>query len=94
MSSIKELKKDIHYVTTELVIECMIVDAVHAGTHESKLSGLVSKLIDKRMEFFDRINAFRKMKKEQDAAKYFGQIRLDLKALITEILEEVENLNK
>lgn len=94
MSSIRELKKDIHYVTSELVIECMIVDAVHGGNHESKLSGLVSKLIDKRIEFFDRINAFRKVKHEQSAAKYFGEIRLELKDLITEILQEVEDLNK
>lgn len=94
MSSIKELKKDIQFVTNELIIECMIADAVYAGEHESKLSELAAKLFEKRTEFFNRINAFRKVKKTENAAKYFGQIRIELRNLIKEILEEVEKFNK
>ncbi|MDA3867721.1 MAG: hypothetical protein PF489_13385 [Salinivirgaceae bacterium] len=94
MASIKELKKDIHYVTNELVIECMIADAVFEGKHENKLSELATKLLTKRTEFVDRINAYRYLKNDENAGEYFKKIRIELRDLVQEILDEVNKLNK
>jgi predicted CopG family antitoxin len=94
MATIRDLKKDIHYVTTELVIECLVTDMLHDGKHESKLSELVTKLIEKKQELLQRINDYRRKKEEEKASDYFKAIRKDFHDLVIEIVDEVSKLNK
>jgi hypothetical protein len=94
MATIRDLKKDIHYVTTELVIECLVTDMLHDGKHESKLSELVAKLLEKKQELLQRINDFRRKKDEEKASEYFIAIRKDFHGLVVEIIDEVSKLNK
>jgi hypothetical protein len=94
MATIRDLKKDIHYVTTELVIECLVTDMLHDGKHESKLSELVAKLLEKKQELLQRINDYRRKKDEEKASGYFKSIQKDFQELIKEIVDEVSKLNK
>lgn len=94
MATIRDLKKDIHYITTELVIECLVTDMLHDGKHESKLSDLVTNLLVKKQELLQRINDHRKKKDEVKASEYFKAIQKELKDTVTEIVEEVGKLNK
>ncbi len=92
MASIRELKKDIHYITNELIIECLVADAVYKGKHEKKLTDLATKLLEKKKEFIQRINDYRRKKDEVKASEYFKSIQNDLRELVKEILNEVNKL--
>lgn len=94
MATIRELKKDIHYVTTELVIECLVTDMIHDGKHEKKLSELVTKLLVKKEELLQKINDYRRKSKEEKAAVYFKNIQKELQEIVLEIIDEVSKLNK
>lgn len=94
MASIKDLKKDIHYITNELIIECLVADAVYDGKYESRLTDLATKLLDKKAEFIQRINDYRYIKNEVKASEYFKKIKDELHDLVKEIVDEVNNLNK
>ncbi|PLX16335.1 MAG: hypothetical protein C0599_15525 [Salinivirgaceae bacterium] len=94
MATIKELKKDIHYITNELVIECLVTDMLHEGKYETKLSELVTKLLVKKEELLQRINDYRRKKEENKASEYFNAIKKDMQDLINEIVDEVSKLNK
>ncbi len=94
MASIRELKKDIHYITNELIIECLVADVVYNGKHEKKLTELATKLLEKKKEFIQRINDYRRKKDEVKASEYFKSIQNDLRDLVKEILDEVNKLEK
>ena len=94
MATIRELKKDIHYITTELVIECLVTDMLHDGKYEDKLSDLVTKLLVKKQELLQRINDYRRKNDEVKASEYFKAIQKELHETVVEIVEEVSKLNK
>ncbi|ALO17333.1 MAG TPA: hypothetical protein VJ937_00415 [Salinivirga sp.] len=94
MASIKELKKDIHYITNELIIECLVADVMYEGKYESKLTDLATTLLTKKKELLSRINQYRKVKHETNAKKYFKDIQNELHDLVKEILDEVQKLEK
>lgn len=94
MASIRELKKDIHYITNELIIECLIADVMYEGKHESKLTDLATTLLTKKRELLNRISEYKRIKEDTNAKTHFKSIQNDLHNLVKEILDEIKKLEK
>jgi hypothetical protein len=56
MPSRKELKKNIHYITFELISECLIYRDFHPDTPEEKVDAIIKEIIRHRDEYLSRAN--------------------------------------
>jgi hypothetical protein len=66
MASKKNLKKDVKYVTWELISECLVFQVLHPDTTEDQIMETLRKITEKHNEVMDLINSSRG---KQDKAK-------------------------
>ena len=88
MASIRELKKDIKVVSSELIMQSMMMDFIF---DENKTdSELLNKVLTTEARLVKAINDYRTKKSEVKAKEYFNGITKEFKTLIDEII----NVNK
>ena len=93
MASIQRLKKELSYVTTELLFSCYVTEMSNptvAVDDITKIAGEITNLYNRTIQ---KINGYKKLdKNEQKGQKYFVQIRTDLVNSTKEIVEKLESL--
>ena len=88
MSSIRKLKKDINYLTYELLAECFTLRNIHSGINEKKFEDVIRQLVAKRNELIARVLHPEKKDKES-LTGYYNQVRKEM----LELVELVGKLN-
>ncbi len=87
MASIKKLKKDINYLTFELLSECFTLRSIHSGIEENKFEEVIRKLVAKRNELIHKVLHPEK-KDTQSLSRYYNKVRMDMLELVG-IVEEL-----
>jgi hypothetical protein len=90
MAKIRELKKDINYLTSELVSECLTFQFFHAEAPSEKVGEVISKILENRNDLIYRISHFAETKNPRLVKKHFAEIRKDFDKSI----EALDNLVK
>jgi hypothetical protein len=90
MAKIRELKKDINYLTSELVSECLTFQFFHAESSSDKVGEVISKILENRNDLIYRISHFAEAKNPRLVKKHFAEIRKDFDKSI----EALDNLVK
>jgi hypothetical protein len=88
MASVKNLKKDINYVLSDIIEECYICQL----TKDDKISKKAEAIIDEAITTFDDLIARLNNKKVDDKKKHFQALSKDLEVKATELLEKIEKL--
>jgi hypothetical protein len=88
MASVKNLKKDINYILSEIIEECYICQL----TRDDKVSKKADEIIDEAITTFDIMISKLNEKNVDNKKKHFQTISKDLEAKATELLEKVQNL--
>jgi hypothetical protein len=56
MASIRELKKDIDYLTFEVISDCFVYSGVHPDNQSDELSAIISDAVNFRNDLIARVN--------------------------------------
>jgi hypothetical protein len=89
MSSKRKLKKDINYVTFELLAEAFTLRSFSKGIEDEKFESVLSELVNKRNDLIARIN-HPVLNEKESPAQYYSKLRTELNDLVL----TVEQLSK
>jgi formamidopyrimidine-DNA glycosylase len=92
MASIKNLKKDIHFLTNELAAECLFKMLLHPETSEEAVNQIAAQGITLRSELIKRI-AHRDAKNNAKLAKeYFNLLNKDMIEGYSKLFDQLAGL--
>ncbi|PKP08012.1 MAG: hypothetical protein CVU09_17595 [Bacteroidetes bacterium HGW-Bacteroidetes-4] len=83
MASIRAFKKDINYVTSELVIECFTLNYLFPEKNQDELASIISDSVNMKLNLLNKINQTRSQNKAN---------KTEMKKLRLEFKNEVESL--
>lgn len=89
MASKRKLKKDINYVTYELIAECFTLRHLYPEMKEEKFEQVIRDVVGKRNELIARTN-HPEINTKEDLTHYYNKVRGELKDLVA----MVDNLTK
>jgi predicted nucleic acid-binding OB-fold protein len=75
MAKIRNLKKDVRYLTSELISEVLTYKYYHPELTDEKLSNVISDIIDINNDMLVKINNIAEPKNPKLVKKYFAEIR-------------------
>ncbi|MCK5678853.1 MAG: hypothetical protein KAH72_10325 [Flavobacteriaceae bacterium] len=88
MASIKNLKKDINNVLSNIIEECYICQL----TNDDKISAKADKVIDEAIEVFDDLIVKLNLKNVDNKKKHFQSIITDLDSKTTKLLKKLDKI--
>ena len=56
MASKRDIKKDINYLTAEVISDCFMYMHIHEGKHENEIMMIVNAVVDLRNNLIDKTN--------------------------------------
>lgn len=89
MASKRNLKKDINYLTYELLAECFTYQFFHADLDSKKVNEVSSIILNTRNDLIKRINHIENKDDPKLVKEYFKKIRSDFKKSV-DALEKLE----
>ena len=93
MASIKELKKDIDFLTYEVIEDCFIYVLLNPGKKEDEANKIIDDIIDVRSELISRMRNY-DVSKNKSVKAYYKTIQNDLLAKVDESFEKISALTK
>ncbi|HPW66599.1 MAG TPA: hypothetical protein PLY32_02920 [Salinivirgaceae bacterium] len=94
MASIKRLKKELDYLTSDLLFGCYVAEITNLSATE-EITKITQDIIDLHNETIDNINGFRRLDKEtgKNAKQYFKELRSQIVDSTQEIVSRIESLD-
>ncbi len=88
MGSIRKLKKDINYLSYELLTEAFAFRHFHTELDEKKFDDVIKKIVALRNDMIGRINHASKNEDSKSKKLFFKNIREEM-FIMLEIMEEL-----
>lgn len=93
MANKRELKKEIHFISDELISECIFNSCFVKDADIEKNQAILQKILDMRTEFLSRTNTTNGKNNPKIVKKYYQKLIEDFDKKIAEILEEFAQIN-
>ncbi len=91
MANVRETKKDINYLTYEVMADCMIHQ--HVNNDDSKASDkIMENMMKKREELISRINKAKQLDDKKEKKKAFRDIEDELITSVDDSFREISKL--
>ncbi len=90
MASRRELKKNIHYITFELISECLVYQHFHPDTPVERTDNIIEKLILHRNDYLARVNKPDGKDNKALIKKHYRAIIDDIKSKTIPLLDELQ----
>ena len=92
MASIKDLKKEINTVTSDIITEAYVRKMLFDGVSEENFKDVVKKAIDLRNELIAKVNHPDGKDDSKLVKAYFRKVREHMETKFRELAEEVNQL--
>ena len=92
MASIRDLKKDVQFLTSEIFTECYVKQYVKEDADKKKLAEIMIEAIKFRNEFIARTNHYSGKDNPKIVKSYFQKLRHDMLGDYIKMSKEVEEL--
>ncbi len=92
MANIRSFKKDIQFVVSELVIECLTYEILFPGKNEAEITGILSDLVSLQDALFEGINRA-KTDKGLPIGKAMKNLRREFHLQTSAIIDKIGTLN-
>lgn len=94
MANVRDLKKDINWITEELIADCLIFVDINPDQDKKPVADIINKMIDKRNELITQVNDHYKLEKDVSKKQYFKNIAKELLETADECFESLSKLAK
>jgi hypothetical protein len=91
MAAVRRLKKDIDFISSELIVECFTYDYLFPEKSKDDLSNIVMDAIKFRNEFYGKVNKARKEKDQKQQA--FKAIRKEINEQVETFVERLRKIS-
>jgi len=92
MASLRDLKKDINFLTSEIFTECYVKQFAKADVDKKNLAGIMVEAVKFRNEFIARTNHYDGKDNPKVVKDYFKKLRHDLLAGYIKMSKDIEGL--
>lgn len=89
MASVKNLKKDINYVLSDIIEECYVWQILQEDTKKAEKA---EKIIDETIDVFDELIAKVNAKNIENKKSHFKAINLELEKKANGLLSKIQKL--
>ncbi len=93
MAKVRDLKKDIDFVTSEIIEECYFIFLLREDVNEEKVHELIARALDMNNEYMRRVNHPDGKGNKALVKKYYKKLHHDLIADCNILVEEVNALS-
>jgi DNA-binding GntR family transcriptional regulator len=90
MASIRKLKKDVNYLSYELLTEVFAFKHFHPEVDEKKFDKVIKDVVNKRNEIISKLNHTDAAKAEDKMREHFEGVKKDMISLVKSA-EELNN---
>jgi hypothetical protein len=94
MASIRELKKDIDYLTFEVISDCFVYSGVNPDNQSEELSCIISDAVNFRNELIARVNNPDGKDNPKILRAYFKSVEKDLLTGVDKLFNRLSSLSK
>ncbi len=94
MANIRDLKKDINWITEEVIADCLIFMDINPEQDGEAVAEIINKIIDKRDELITQINHHDKLDKDVNKKEYLNNIAKELIETADSCFNELSSLVK
>ncbi len=92
MASIRNLKKDLDFLTNEVISDAFLAIEFHGDKVEQKVQELLEELVDFHNKLYEKIHNAPSGKKNPERKKYFRTIRKDINEKFPEFFEKLSQI--
>lgn len=94
MANKRDLKKEINFLSEELITNCFLSSAFINGNDDEKFDELIGRILDMQGEFISRLNHPNGTKNTKLVKAYYKSLVADFDKNVGEILIELDALNQ
>jgi hypothetical protein len=94
MASIRELKKDIDYLTYEVISDCFAFSNLHSDIKSDELSAIISDAVDFRNDLIARVNNPDGKDNPKIVRAYYRAVQKDLLTGVDKLFSRLSLLTK
>jgi hypothetical protein len=94
MASIRELKKDIDYLTFEVISDCFTYSGVHPDNQSDELSAIISDAVNFRNDLIARVNNPDGKDNPKIVKAYYKTVEKDLLIGVDKLFDRLSSLTK
>lgn len=89
MRNLRGIKKDIEYLTSEVISDCLVYLDMNDNAHEEEVSKIISDAFDLRDDVVVKINKYPR----EGAAKYFKTLETEMIASVDALFEKLSKIS-
>ena len=94
MASIRDLKKDIDYLTFEVISDCFAHSGVHPDNQTDELSAIISDAVNFRNDLIARVNNPDGKDNPKIVKAYYKTVEKDLLIGVDKLFDRLSSLSK
>ncbi|MEI6050600.1 MAG: hypothetical protein WCS03_17015 [Bacteroidota bacterium] len=94
MASVRELKKDIDYLTFEVISDCFVYSGVHPDNQSDELSAIISDAVNFRNDLIARVNNPDGKDNPKIVKAYYKSVEKDLLTGVDNLFNRLSSLSK
>ncbi len=93
MATVRELKKDINFLTSEILSQCFVKVSLLENLKEEDVQPIMVETLKMRHELISKVNHRSGRHSKQLIKNYFADVRRNLLEQTTELLNKIEAVN-
>ncbi len=94
MANRRTLKKQMRYVLSELVNECMICNMLIPAFTDTKMDSIIGDVMEMNNEFIKRINAPEGTKNVAVTKKFYGDLIMDFNKQVNDVIDAINSVEE
>lgn len=94
MASIRNIKKDIDYLVSEVISDCYTYLYLHGDKNREKVTGIIEEVVNKRNDFIQKASNPGKELDRKQTRKHFKTLYSDLFSMVDNSFTQLSELTK
>jgi hypothetical protein len=92
MANIRNLKKDVDFLTNDVISDAFLALGFHGEKVEEKVSALLEEVVDFHNQTYEKINSAPTGRKKSETKPYFRNIRTEMDKKYREFFEKLSEI--
>jgi len=94
MASKKNLKKDINFLTDEVIGTCLMHQTLNKGIKEKELDEIINEMLVLREELLEKVNNPQKTKADKNLRTYYRNLYSNLLKKVNDTFDKINEITE